>query len=61
MVNEVSGIMIDMMGNEGTRSYELKLHKSALRDQLACLLKEDKEADVLRQLRYSINPPREIQ
>jgi len=44
MVNEVSGIMIDMMGSEGTRSYELKLHKSALRDQLACFLKEDKDA-----------------
>jgi hypothetical protein len=43
LVNEISGIMIDMMGSEGTRSYELKLHKSALRDQLACFLKEDKE------------------
>jgi hypothetical protein len=44
MVNEVSGIMIDMMASEGTRSYELKLHKSALRDQLACFMKEDKDA-----------------
>jgi len=43
MIHEVDVIMIDMMGDEGIRSYELKLHKSALRDQLACFLKEDKE------------------
>jgi hypothetical protein len=43
LINEVSGIVIDMMGDEGNRSYELKLHKSALRDQLACFLKEDEK------------------
>jgi hypothetical protein len=43
LVHEISGIIIDMMGDEGTRSYELKLHKAALMDQLACFLKEDKE------------------
>ena len=43
LINEVSGIMIDMMGDEGSRSYELKLHKSALKDQLACFLKEEED------------------
>jgi hypothetical protein len=41
LINEVSGIVIDMMGEEGRRSYELKLHKSALREQLACFLKDE--------------------
>jgi hypothetical protein len=41
MNNEIAVIIIDMMGEEGIRSYELKLHKSALKEQLACFLKED--------------------
>ena len=41
MIHEVDVIMIDMMGGEGIRSYELKLHKSALKEQLACFLKEE--------------------
>jgi hypothetical protein len=40
---EVSGVNIDMMGEEGVRNYEFKLHKSALMDQLACFLKEKEE------------------
>jgi hypothetical protein len=40
--SEVSEVNIDMMGKEGVRNYEFKLHKSALMDQLACFLK-DKE------------------
>jgi len=43
LINEVAEIMIDMMGDEGIRSYELKLHKSALKEQLACFLKEDEK------------------
>jgi len=42
---EVSGITIDMMGDEGPRSYELKLHKKALLDQLACFLKEEENGN----------------
>jgi hypothetical protein len=41
MIHEVDVIMIDMMGDEGIRSYELKLHKSALKEQLTCFLKEE--------------------
>ena len=40
MIHEVEVIMIDMMGDEGIRSYELKLHKSALKEQLACFMNE---------------------
>jgi hypothetical protein len=43
LINEVSEIMIDMMEDEGIRSYELKLHKSALKEQLACFLKEEEK------------------
>jgi hypothetical protein len=43
--HEVSGIIIDMMGDEGPRSYELKLHKKALLDQLACFLKEEEKGN----------------
>jgi hypothetical protein len=32
-----------MMGDEGIRSYELKLHKSALKEQLNCFLNEEKK------------------
>jgi hypothetical protein len=38
---EVSEAKIDMMGNEGIRTYEFKLHKSALKEQIACFLKEE--------------------
>jgi hypothetical protein len=41
--HEVAVIMIDMMGTEGIRSYELKLHKSALKEQLACFLKDEEQ------------------
>jgi hypothetical protein len=34
---------IDMKGEEGVRSYKFKLHKSALKEQLACFLKEDEK------------------
>jgi hypothetical protein len=40
---EVTTAEIDMMGTEGIRSYELKLHKSALKEQLSCFLKEQEE------------------
>ena len=43
LINEVSGVVIDMMGEEGRRSYELKLHKSALKEQLACFLKDEEK------------------
>jgi hypothetical protein len=43
MTHEISGIKIDMMGDEGIRTYELKLHKSALMDQLTCFLKEEEK------------------
>ena len=39
---EVTEAKIDMMGNEGIRTYVFKLHKSALREQLACFLNEEK-------------------
>lgn len=42
LIHEVNGIMIDMMGDEGIRSYELKLHKSALKEQLNCFLNDEK-------------------
>jgi len=45
MTHEVSGIMIDMMGDEGTRSYDLKLHKKALLDQLTCFLKDEEKGN----------------
>ena len=38
---EVLEAKIDMMGNEGIRSYVFKLHKSALKEQLACFLQEE--------------------
>jgi hypothetical protein len=38
---EVIEAKIDMKGEEGVRSYEFKLHKSALKDQLACFLKDE--------------------
>lgn len=40
---EVTEVKIDMMGDEGIRSYLFKLHKSALKEQLACFLKEEEE------------------
>jgi hypothetical protein len=38
---EVLEAKIDMMGDEGIRSYMFKLHKSALKEQLACFLQEE--------------------
>jgi hypothetical protein len=43
---EVAEVNIDMMGEEGVRNYEFKLHKSALMDQLACFLKDNKEEKI---------------
>jgi hypothetical protein len=40
---EVSEALIDMMGNEGVRTYVFKLHKSALKEQLACFLNMDEK------------------
>ena len=40
---EVVEVKIDMMGDEGIRTYEFKLHKSALKEQLACFLKEEED------------------
>jgi hypothetical protein len=42
-VNEVVSVDIDMKGVEGIRNYEFKLHKTALKEQLACFLKEDED------------------
>jgi len=38
---EVTEASIDMMGDEGIRTYVFKLHKAALKEQLACFLKEE--------------------
>jgi hypothetical protein len=38
---EVIEAKIDMMGEEGMRTYVFKLHKSALKEQLACFLAEE--------------------
>ena len=38
---EVNEAKIDMKGEEGVRTYVFKLHKSALKDQLACFLKDE--------------------
>ena len=38
---EVIEAKIDMMGEEGIRAYVFKLHKSALKEQLACFLAEE--------------------
>lgn len=38
---EVIEVNIDMMGDEGVRTYVFKLHKSALKEQLACFLQEE--------------------
>jgi hypothetical protein len=38
---EVTQAKIDMMGKEGVRTYDFKLHKAALKEQLACFLKEE--------------------
>jgi len=40
-VNEVLSVDIDMMGEEGVRNYEFKLHKTALKEQLECFLKDE--------------------
>jgi hypothetical protein len=41
--SEVTETKIDMMGEEGIRSYLFRLHKSALREQLNCFLKEEEK------------------
>jgi hypothetical protein len=39
---EVTEADIDMMGNEGIRSYVFKLQKTALKEQLACFFNDEK-------------------
>jgi len=40
---DVEEAIVDMKGTEGIRIYQFKLHKSALREQLACFLKDEEE------------------
>jgi hypothetical protein len=40
---EVIETKIDMLGEEGVRTYVFKLHKSALKEQLECFLKDEEE------------------
>jgi hypothetical protein len=40
---EVTEARIDMLGDEGIRSYVFKLHKTALKEQLTCFLKEEED------------------
>jgi hypothetical protein len=40
--NEVIEADVDMMGKEGLRLYDFKLHKAALKEQLSCFLNADK-------------------
>jgi hypothetical protein len=40
-VHEVVSVDVDMKGEEGIRTYEFKLHKTALKEQLECFLKEE--------------------
>ena len=40
---EVIQAKIDMMGDEGIRTYAFKLHKAALKEQLDCFLKEEED------------------
>jgi len=40
---EVTEARINMKGEEGIRTYIFKLHKDALKEQLECFLKEEKE------------------
>lgn len=42
---EVVEAKIDMMGTEGIRTYVFKLHKTALKEQLACFLKKEEKED----------------
>jgi hypothetical protein len=40
---EVKEAKINMKGDEGIRTYVFKLHKSALKEQLECFLKEEEK------------------
>jgi hypothetical protein len=40
---EVEQVTINMKGDEGKRTYIFKLHKTALKEQLSCFLKEEKD------------------
>jgi hypothetical protein len=40
---EVEQVTINMSGDEGNRIYVFKLHKAALKEQLACFLKEPED------------------
>lgn len=43
LLNEATAVSINMKGEEGVRSYFFKLHKTAIQDQLACFLTEEKK------------------
>jgi hypothetical protein len=40
---EVTEASMDMLGTEGVRTYIFKLHKTALKEQLACFLREEED------------------
>jgi hypothetical protein len=40
LTQQVVSVTLDMKGTEGPRTYTFKLHKSAIKDQLNCFLKE---------------------
>jgi hypothetical protein len=40
---EVTEASINMQGTEGVRTYVFKLHKTALKEQLTCFMKEEEE------------------
>jgi hypothetical protein len=42
LLNEAMEVKINMGGKEGIRTYVFKLHKTAIQEQLACFLNEDK-------------------
>jgi hypothetical protein len=42
---EVIQTSVDMGGDEGIRTYVFKLHKTALKEQLECFLKEEEESE----------------
>ncbi len=42
---EVTEVKINMKGDEGFRTYVFKLHKSALKEQLDCFLKEEEKKE----------------
>lgn len=45
MKSDVSGVKMDMKGTEGIRTYQFRLHQSALREQLECLSKKEEKKE----------------